>query len=224
MFEYPDIGRIDTPDGRFYMAPGGTVPSVTTVLAASADMSWLAEWTTRVGDVEAERIREEASSIGTAVHARMEVGMRGQEQPPCSILIRMMADGLSRLMEGRLDDVWGIEARLYCAGLYAGTCDLVGVWDGRPAIIDYKTGRAPKGTDAIAAYSKQCAAYAIAHDEMFGSTIESCVILEVTRDMRTRATVFADASLELAKMSWLSDLEAYYGRRGDNRFQEPHVG
>ena len=61
--------------------------------------------------------------------------------------------------------------------LYAGTTDLVGVYNGKPSIIDYKQTNKPKKTEWIHDYFIQCAAYAAAHNELFGTDIKQIIIL-----------------------------------------------
>jgi hypothetical protein len=39
---------------------------------------------------------------------------------------------------GDLGEVWGLETTLYYPDLYAGATDIVGVYDGQPAIVDFK--------------------------------------------------------------------------------------
>ena len=38
----------------------------------------------------------------------------------------------------RFEEVWGVECTLYKPDSYSGTCDAVGVYDGRESIIDFK--------------------------------------------------------------------------------------
>ena len=37
-----------------------------------------------------------------------------------------------------LNEIWGTEVTVYYPGLYAGQTDLVGVYDGKAAIVDFK--------------------------------------------------------------------------------------
>jgi len=43
-----------------------------------------------------------------------------------------------------MDEVWGSEITLYYPGLYAGATDLVGIYEGRESIIDFKQSNRPK--------------------------------------------------------------------------------
>ena len=67
--------------GRFYLTPKGSYPSVTTVLAASQDHSFLDEWRVRIGEEEANRISKESTDVGTHLHYLFECALPGLEQP-----------------------------------------------------------------------------------------------------------------------------------------------
>jgi genome maintenance exonuclease 1 len=76
-----------------------------------------------------------------------------------------------------VDEFWGVEVPLYYSGLYAGTTDCIGVWKGRPAILDFKQTNKPKKREWIDDYFLQLAAYAQAHNNMHGTNIRDGVIL-----------------------------------------------
>ena len=50
---------------------------------------------------------------------------------------------------------FGVQKFPVLSGLYAGTTDCVGVWKGKPAIIDFKTTRKPKKREWIDDYFLQ---------------------------------------------------------------------
>jgi hypothetical protein len=58
-----------------------------------------------------------------------------------------------------LDEIWGSEATLAYPGLYAGATDLVGIYQGRDSIIDFKQSNKPKKVEWIEDYKLQGAAY-----------------------------------------------------------------
>ena len=83
----------------------------------------------------------------------------------------------------KIDEVWGQEVVLYSLiEKIAGRCDCIGVYKGVPSIIDFKTSMRLKGYDNIEDYKYQLAFYALAHNEMFGTSINQGVILMVTND------------------------------------------
>jgi genome maintenance exonuclease 1 len=77
----------------------------------------------------------------------------------------------------QVDEFWGSEVPVYYSGLYAGTTDCIGVWKGKPAIIDFKQSNKPKKKEYIGDYFIQLAAYAAAHNHMHGTDIDTGVIL-----------------------------------------------
>ena len=54
---------------------------------------------------------------------------------------------------------------------------MVGIWKGTPSIIDFKTSKKTKYIKQIKDYFIQCCAYAIAHNELYGTGIKNVVIL-----------------------------------------------
>ena len=66
--------------------------------------------------------------------------------------------------------------------MYSGTTDLVGVWKGKPTIMDFKQTNKPKKREWIDDYFLQGAAYALAHNEMFETKIESIAIFMCSRE------------------------------------------
>ena len=51
-----------------------------------------------------------------------------------SMTTEMINNGLSKV-----DELWGVEVGLIAEGLYAGTSDAIGIYEGEEAIIDFKT-------------------------------------------------------------------------------------
>jgi len=87
------------------------------------------------------------------------------------------ASSLFKTLEENVDEVWGQELALYSDHLnMAGRVDLVGVWNGVPSIIDYKTSRKLKKKEYITGYFLQCTAYAIMIEERTGVPIPQIVI------------------------------------------------
>jgi genome maintenance exonuclease 1 len=69
-------------------------------------------------------------------------------------------------------DVYGIEATLYYPGLYAGSVDLIAKYKDKVSIIDFKQTNKPKQREWIGDYFLQMAAYGMAHDAVYGTSIE----------------------------------------------------
>ena len=98
-------------------------------------------------------------------------------------MVSVMAKDMSNAMinEGftNIDELWGVEVGLIAEGLYAGTSDAIGIYEGEDAIIDFKTAKKMKKREWIDDYFMQGCAYALAHNEMFGTDIKKVAILMV---------------------------------------------
>lgn len=217
LYDYPALSRTTHPDGtRFYTCPetARPLPSVTTVLSKTADKTALHLWEEHVGAKRAQKERDEATALGTLMHTHLEHHVQGLERPGGNNLIRQMARRMSdRIIESGLvhvDEVWGMEVPLYFPGLYAGTTDLVGVYRGRPAIMDYKTAKKMRTRSMIHDYFDQMVAYSLAHNETHGSDIQTGVVFMVSRDLRFEQFVLEGEEFERHKLSFLHRLDAFY--------------
>ncbi len=211
---YQALDRVTNPDGtRYYVAEGQRLPSVTTILSATGDKTALNEWKARVGEKEAERQRLEATNLGTLMHENLEAHIQGRERPRGNNLVRVqarnMADVIIKQGLGDVGEVWGVEVALYYPGLYAGTTDLVGLYRGRPAIMDFKTAKKMKSREQIPDYMGQLCAYALAHDEVYGTEIDLGVVFMVSRDLSYRAFILEGEEFKQSKMDFLNRLETY---------------
>ena len=175
---YSTIERESVDGKRLYATPDGRrVPSVTTILSQTKDMTHLHAWRKRVGESEAQRIATESANIGTVMHKSLERHVLGQDRTPGSNLIQQKAHEMANViiehgLKG-VDEVWGSEINLYYPELYAGTTDLVGVYNGAPAIMDFKQSRRLKKTEWVEDYYLQLVAYAEAHNKLFGTRIRT---------------------------------------------------
>ena len=151
-FSYPKSMRSMVNGSRHYSVNQERLPSVTTILKATESeekKASLANWKARVGATEANRIKNDASSRGTSMHAFLEKYLLGQlnlelleKQDNKS---KKMADEIiEQGIKNKLSEIWGTEATLYYPGKYAGTCDACGVYEGQETIIDFKQSNKPK--------------------------------------------------------------------------------
>ena len=175
---YSTIERESVDGKRLYATPDGRrVPSVTTILSQTKDMTHLHAWRKRVGQSEAQRIATESANIGTVMHKSLERHVLGQDRTPGSNLIQQKAHEMANViiehgLKG-VTEVWGAEINLYYPELYAGTTDLVGVYNGEPAIMDFKQSRRLKKAEWVEDYYLQLVAYAEAHNKLFGTCIRT---------------------------------------------------
>ena len=71
-YTYVDASRIEDQGTRLYDVNGTRLPSVTTILGRTKDQQFLKEWKAKVGEAEAERIKNVSSSRGTSMHKFLE--------------------------------------------------------------------------------------------------------------------------------------------------------
>ena len=215
--DYIKLKRIQTAEGRQYVGEDNNpVPSVTTILGDTGDKTALIEWRKRVGDEEANRISRESAGLGTKVHNAIEKHILGEAVEFGNNQISIMAKEMSELMinEGfkNVDEVWGTEVGLIAPGLYAGTTDCIGLHQGEEAIIDFKTSKKIKKEEWIEDYYLQCCAYALAHNEMYGTNIKKGVILMESRDNKFKEFVIEGARFDMYCEVWAQRLADYYGK------------
>lgn len=185
-FNYTPLSRESVDGKRHYCLPDGSkVPSVTTILDRTKPAEAreaLAAWRKAVGEQKAQQITTEAANRGTRMHAYLEHYILQEDMKPLPtnpfahpswfMAAEVILKGLSNV-----DEFWGSEVPLYYSGLYAGTTDCIGVWKGRPAILDFKQSNKPKKREYIEDYFLQLAAYAQAHNHTYGTNIRDGVIL-----------------------------------------------
>lgn len=186
-FDYPDLhADTDEESGkRVYYTPDGPASSVTTILSLLPHPG-LDEWRERVGPEVAKHESQVATTIGSHMHNILEhyVLDTVYDCDPDDEYVKMakqMFQAVSMFGLRGVDEIWGVETALHLEDWYAGRTDLVGVYGGKSSIIDYKTSKWYKKAEYIKDYKLQTAAYAVAHDEMFGTDIEQGVLLIGTR-------------------------------------------
>mgnify|MGYP000034195604 FL=1 len=176
--ELTEMNAVTTDSGRKYKTPEGVnLPSITTVLSILSRDS-IAKWRKKVGDAEANRISYRASTRGTSVHEILEKYVDNDpnfKDGYTPDIVQSFLD-LKPILDERLTKVYAQEAPLYSNHLgVAGRVDCVGIFDGKPSIIDYKTSMKPKRKDWIKNYFMQEAAYAIMWEERTGQPITQLV-------------------------------------------------
>lgn len=220
-FKYEPMERVESPDGRRYVYGNKRLPSVTTILDQTADKKGLEEWAKKVGEVEADRIKTEAATVGTHMHSVIErmVAMRDLPRPTNWMMTKGYEMGyrLVNTFFRQIDFIYGSEVPLFYPDRYAGTADMVAMYRGQLAIIDFKQSNKPKKRQWIKNYFHQLAAYALAHDMVHGTRIDFGVILMACRDGEPMEFTTTGRDFENYKEEWLSRVSHYY----DLRPQEP---
>ena len=215
-YKYDKLERITQPDGvRHYVCPrtGKMLPSVTTILSRTADKKELVEWRQRVGDVKAEQIRQEATKLGTLMHTHLECYLLGLPRPGGNNYIRLLAERMANQIIHRglvhVNECWGTETALYAPHLWAGTTDCVGLYEGKPAIMDFKTAKKIRRREMIEDYFLQLSAYIIAHNELYDTQIDTGVIFMVSRDCEYEEWVIEHGEVSRYKMQFFDRFEQY---------------
>ena len=185
-FDYQPIPRVVVEGKRFYATQDGQkLPSVTTILDKTKPqekVEALNQWRRRVGHEKAQQIVTEAANRGTRMHTYLEqyvktgrISERGSN--PFSWPSHAMAETVIREGLKNVEEFWGIEVPLYFPSIYAGTTDGAGIHLGHQSILDYKQTNKPKRREWIEDYFMQLAAYAEAHNEVYGTDIRKGVVL-----------------------------------------------
>jgi genome maintenance exonuclease 1 len=216
LYEYPKSMRSLVKDERHYEIGSERLPSVTTILAATQSdekRESLQKWKDRVGMFEAERIKNTAATRGTAMHSYLEYHLNGQGLLDLSDSGREARDMAQKIIDEGLKDletIWGNEVVLYYPELYAGQTDVVGIYQGRDSIIDFKQSNKPKKDEWITDYYLQGAAYATAHDCIYNTNIEQTVILICTPDLYFQKFIINGQKFRDYKSEWLRRVDKYY--------------
>ena len=214
-FQYKNLKRTTVEGKRFYVGEDGNpVPSVTTILSATKDMTALNEWKRRVGKAEAQRIVTESANLGTVTHSHLENYITGTPRPSGGNVVYQEAKKLSDIIIEKglsdVDEVWGIEQGLCFPNLYAGTADMICTYKGQPVIGDFKTSRKVKKKEWIEDYFIQCAAYALAHNEVYGTDIQAGLIFIVSHSGEYQQFLVEKAEIRKYNEMWLDKVEQYY--------------
>ena len=220
-YDYPSSTRASIEGLRHYNVDGSTerLPSVTTVLGETQEQSKrdsLQRWRERVGVEEAKKITHAAATRGTSMHMYLEKYCLGEgylDLTDTGNVAKHMAECIvDKGIDNRLTEIYGNEATLYYPGLYAGSVDLVGQLDGKITIIDFKQTNKPKQREWIGDYFLQMAAYGMAHDAVYDTTIEQGVILMCSKDLYYQEFKIEGEEYRQAKHEFLRRLDKFYTR------------
>ena len=219
-FEYLPSTRSLVKGQRHYEIGVEKLPSVTTILSQTQPeekKAKLAEWQRKVGKTEAESIRDQAAERGTIMHRIIEGYLTGERHADLSDLgtqAGVMAKTIwDQDLRDNMDEVWGTEVTVYYPGLYAGATDLVGVYNGAEIIGDFKQTNKPKRREWISDYFIQLAAYAMAHNYVYRTSIQSGVILMCSKDNIFQRFYVNPEEFKKYTFEWLRRVDLYYRNR-----------
>lgn len=174
--EVPKLQQVNENGTRYYVTPeGNKYPSITTVLSAYNQKA-IFDWRKRVGEEEANRISRKASSRGTRIHTLCEHYLDNKLPQFKTPLDQELFNNFKPVLH-RINNIYAQEIRMYSDHLrIAGTVDCVAEFDGKLAVIDFKTAKRAKKEEDIENYFMQASAYAIMFEERFGISVPRTVV------------------------------------------------
>jgi genome maintenance exonuclease 1 len=211
-FHYEPYKRKNVNGSRHYICKEYILPSVTTILSKTKDMTALDEWAARIGKDNAEDIKNQAAARGSKMHKHIEDYItEGKEVvEDANEIHTSMALLVLEKIKPHLKEIWGSEINLYYPGQYAGTTDIAGVWDGKPAIVDFKQTNKPKKEEWIEDYKLQLVSYAEAHNKLFGTEIQSGVIVMCSQFLDYQEFYISETVYSYYKKQWWERVDEYY--------------
>lgn len=165
---------------RFYVTPEGKkFPSVTTI-TSQYNKKEILEWRKRVGEEKANQISTKAAGRGTKVHKLCEDYLNNNidyakgHMPSNVVLFKT----IKPILDEYVNNIHAIEVPLYSNHLkVAGRVDCIAEFDGKLAVIDFKTANNLKDEEKIQNYFMQCAAYAIMYEERTGIPVPRIAVI-----------------------------------------------
>ena len=212
-YNYVRVSRTTENGSRTYDVNGTKLPSVTTILDKTKDKSYLDKWRARVGDEEAERIKNHSSKRGTSMHKFIEKHITGAGYDDLTTIgqeARPMAQKIIDVGLTPISEYYGSEVTLHYPGLFAGSTDLVCIHNGKETIVDFKQANRAKREDWIQDYFLQIGAYAMAHDYVHGSNIEQGIIMICTPDLYFQEFRFEGEQMREYRHKFLERLNQFY--------------
>ena len=218
IYPYKELKRNDGKVRTYETEGGKKLASVTSIISETQTeekKQGLENWKKRVGEKEAEKIKNKAALVGTSMHKHLETYLL-QEQyiddTDIGRIARPMANEIIKKGLVDLEELWGSEVHLYYPGLYAGTTDVVGVYKGKPSIVDFKQTNKPKKEEWVGDYKLQLAAYAMAHNILFDTSITTGVILMCSRDRYFQKFELKEEEYWRICCAWMSRVAKFYAR------------
>ena len=216
LYKYPKSSRSLIEGNRHYDVSNEKLPSVTTIISLTQSeekKQSLEQWRKRVGEQEAENIKNTAATRGTLMHSFLEYYVRGDKLLDLSDEGKV-ASGMGQIIIDQglrdMEEVWGSEVTLFYPGLYAGSTDLCGVYGGRESIVDFKQTNKPKRREWIEDYFVQLGAYAMAHDVVYKTCVDQGVILMCSKDGYFQKFTSNGKEFTSYRHKFLAKVDQYY--------------
>ena len=222
-FIYPKSSRSLINGKRHYDIEQTKLPSVTTIISATQSeekKASLEKWKARLGGQQADRVRDIAAMRGTAMHTYLEAYVQGTGHKDLTSVGREAEPMAQKIInDGLIDlnEIWGSEVTLYYPELYAGATDVVGIYNGRESIVDFKQTNKPKRREWVGDYFVQLGAYAMAHNYVYGTKIQSGIILMCSKDGFFQKFEVFDQEFVDYQHEFLKRTDQYYKNVSDTK-------
>lgn len=176
-YELPhkELECVTTENGRHYVSPSGVkLTSVTTMLGRTGDHEWLESWRKKLGAEAADLETMRCADRGEKLHLACELYLKNR---PMKEVLEAAGEYMFMFKQlfpylNKMTKIYAQEIPLYSEVLgLAGRVDLIGVYEGKPAVIDFKTSNAMKTRGMIEDYSIQLCLYSVMFQQMFGVKI-----------------------------------------------------
>ena len=218
---YPKTIREVIDGKRHYDINDSKLPSVTTILSVTQTAEKresLAAWRQSIGEENATRIVDQAGARGTAMHKILEkyiieqgyLDLTNVGKEAHNMALRVIEQGLCNVTE-----FYGSECTLYYPGLYAGQTDLIAMHKNEMAVIDFKQTNKPKKREWVEDYCLQLAAYGMAHDYVYKTSINKAVIMMCSKDNFYQEFIIEGEEYKKYKHKWLRRVDEYYKGRSE---------
>ena len=151
--------------------------------------------------------------IGDLMHNYLEDYIHGRKNVYVDSKNFSLAKTLANIVIDNIiinfDEIWGSEVSVSYKNQYAGTIDLIGIFNKKLCIMDYKSSYKKKNMEELEDYFLQCAAYTIAHDWQFNTNVDSIMIFQVVRNGDFEKNIINKPELDLYKDKWFDKLEKF---------------
>lgn len=200
--ELVTLKQVNENGSRHYVTPKGSkYPSVTTVLSEHSRVG-IQEWRNRVGHEEANRIAGKASTRGTKLHKQCEDYLNNKVPVFKTPLEKVLFDSVVPELH-KINNIHSQEVKMYSDYLrMAGTVDCIGEYNGKLAVIDFKSSSKIKEKNYITNYFMQCAAYSIMYEELYKIPINRLVVIIGVEDEEPQV-------FEERRDNWVKELLYY---------------
>ena len=219
-YNYPKSIRAYYNGQRLYDVNSEKLPSVTTILNATKteeQKASLERWRQKIGAKEADHISRQSLNRGSEMHSFLELFLLGKLNLDLlgdNTLERKMADQIiENGLRDKLSEVWGVEATLFYPSKFAGACDLVGVYESKQTILDFKQGNKPRKDEWNEDYYLQLGAYSLAHNHVYSTNINQGVILLCTKDLMFQRFIIDSERLKDYQKKFLERVDQYYNMK-----------